>query len=67
MKVKRLGTEITSNEALQSKAQHQASRVVRTSECLNDTTWQNKYCDVHAMEKTLLGSVQALGLRVPVS
>jgi hypothetical protein len=25
------------------------------------------YCDVHAVEQTLLGSMQALGLRVPVS
>jgi hypothetical protein len=43
MKCRLLGTEITSNRALQLEVQNQAHEATIISGCLNDTTWRNKY------------------------
>jgi hypothetical protein len=42
MKFKYLGTEVTSNGAVQSEVQQQANKAARMSGCLNDMIWKNK-------------------------
>jgi hypothetical protein len=43
MEFKYLGTEITSNGALQPEVQHRAHKAARISGRLNDTAWLDKY------------------------